>query len=104
MTCCRIASLCGINKSAISRRLLVENILAFRKAMEVSQGKEAAIKNAQTYQSSNGVGEVLPGVVHKLYAQQINRHQQLRAIGVKRADTCLLNVNIKIQSAIRVEK
>ena len=75
MICCRIASLCGINNSAISRRLLVENILAFRKVMEVSQGKEAANKNAQTYQSSNGVGEVQPAVVHKLYEQQINRHQ-----------------------------
>ena len=62
--------MCGINDSAISRRLLAENIFAFTKAMEISLGKEAATKNAQTDQSSNGVGEVQPGVVQKLYAHK----------------------------------
>ena len=61
---------CGINDSAIQRRLLAENKLSFTKAMEISQGMEAATKNAQTLQSSRGVGEVQPGAVHKLYSQQ----------------------------------
>ena len=38
--------------------------------MEISQGMEAATKNAQTLQSSSRVGEVQPGAVHKLYSQQ----------------------------------
>ena len=38
--------------------------------MEISQGMEAATKNAQTLQSSSGVGEVQHGAVHKLYSQQ----------------------------------
>ena len=61
---------CGINDSAIQRRLLAEDKLSFTKAMEISQGMEAATKNVQTLQSSSGVGEVQPGAVHKLYSQQ----------------------------------
>ena len=92
---------CGINDSAIQRRLLAEDKLSFTKAMEISQGMEAATKNAQTLQSSSEVGEVQPGAVHKLYSQQ---KKSTPAIGVERADTCLLNVDTKIQSAIAVEK
>ena len=47
---------CGINDSAIQRRLLAEDKLSFTKAMEISQGMEASTKNVQTL---HGDGEAV---------------------------------------------
>ena len=49
---------CGINDSAIQRKLLSERNLTFDKALEMAQSHEAAVRNARTLQAgTNDVSE-----------------------------------------------
>ena len=57
---------CGINDAQIQRRLLSEDKLTFKNAMEIALAMEAAAQNAKTLQGSSVTAAVTPGEVLKV--------------------------------------
>ena len=52
---------CGLRSESIQKRLLAEDGLELKRALEVAQSMEAADRNAQVLQESNDRGTIPPG-------------------------------------------
>jgi len=72
---------CGLNSEAIQKRLLTEDKLDLKRALELAQGMEAAHRNAQVLQEGNGTSEITmshssnsaPNVVAQMQDEEIDR-------------------------------
>ena len=68
---------CGINNEATQRRLLSEDKLTFKKALEIAQTQEMATTNARTLQKGNvATEEGTSETVHKVSPRRPTTRQQ----------------------------